>query len=325
MNNLLEIKDLAVSFYSDLGETRAVKNASFHIEKGEFFGIVGESGSGKSVATKSILKLGPKNSKIKNGSILFEGKDLLSLKEDDLRKIRGKEISIIFQDSLSALNPVYTIGSKLIELLMRNDRIGRDKAKVRALELLTCVGITDPEKHLKSYPHELSGGMRQRVMIAMAMSCNPKLLIADEPTTALDVTIQAQILHLLRDLQHKCNMSIILITHDLGVVAQTCKRIAVMCGGYVVEEGTTEDIFLRPMHPYTQALIASMPRVDGQKFVPFLERDVSDDSGSLCPFLSRCRYADAKCEQCLPNIYQESEKHFVRCHKKGEELWEKLS
>ncbi|HWT76616.1 MAG TPA: ABC transporter ATP-binding protein [Mobilitalea sp.] len=317
MSTFLEINDLEVSFYSELGETKAVKNASFHIEEGEIFGIVGESGSGKSVAMKSILKLLPANSKIKSSTVLFEGKDILKLKEKQLRSIRGKDISIVFQDSLTALNPVYTIGSKLIEFIMRNHKMTKAEAKLRAVELLSAVGITDPEKHLKSYPHELSGGMRQRVMIAMSISSNPKLMIADEPTTALDVTIQAQILHLLRSLQREYGMSIILITHDLGVVAQICSRIAVMCGGYVVEEGTTEDIFYHPLHPYTQALIASMPKPGSETFVPFLERPVSDEAGSLCPFLSRCRYANSHCEECLPEFYQDNAKHFIRCHRKG--------
>ena len=195
------------------------------------------------------------------GEILFQGEDILKKSEAELREIRGGEIAMIFQDSLSALNPVYTVGNKMVELIRRHTSITKKEAKARVLELLTAVGITDPEKAMRSYPHELSGGMRQRVMIAMAMSSNPKVLIADEPTTALDVTIQAQILHLLLELQKKNNMSIILITHDLGVVAQTCKCVAVMCGGFVVEEGTVEEIFLNPGHPYTQALIASMPRV----------------------------------------------------------------
>ena len=249
MEKLLEVKNLKVSFFTDLGEAQAVKDAGFAIEEGDFFGIVGESGSGKSVTTKSILRLGPSNCKIKGGEILFKGDDILKKNEAELRKIRGGEIAMIFQDSLSALNPVYTVGSKMVELIRRHTDMNKKEAKARVLELLTAVGITDPEKAMRSYPHELSGGMRQRVMIAMAMSSNPKVLIADEPTTALDVTIQAQILHLLLELQKKNNMSIILITHDLGVVAQTCKRVAVMCGGYVVEEGTVEEIFLHPGHP----------------------------------------------------------------------------
>ena len=244
--------------------------------------------------------------------------DILKKSEAELREIRGGEIAMIFQDSLSALNPVYTVGNKMVELIRRHTFMTKKEAKARVLELLTAVGITDPEKAMRSYPHELSGGMRQRVMIAMAMSSNPKVLIADEPTTALDVTIQAQILHLLLELQKKNNMSIILITHDLGVVAQTCKRVAVMCGGYVVEEGTVEEIFLNPGHPYTQALIASMPRVGGT-FEQFLERDLSDGSGNLCPFLNRCKYADKTCEACLPKYYESSENHKILCHRREEE------
>ena len=220
MEKLLEVKDLKVSFFTDLGETQAVKDAGFAIEEGDFFGIVGESGSGKSVTTKSILRLGPFNCRIMGGEILFQGEDILKKSEAELREIRGGEIAMIFQDSLSALNPVYTVGNKMVELIRRHTSMTKKEAKARVLELLTAVGITDPEKAMRSYPHELSGGMRQRVMIAMAMSSNPKVLIADEPTTALDVTIQAQILHLLLELQKKNNMSIILITHDLGVVAQ---------------------------------------------------------------------------------------------------------
>ena len=316
MNSLLEVKNLQVSFFTELGEARAVKDASFTIEKGDFFGIVGESGSGKSVSTKTILRLGPKNCKVKNGEILFEGKDILKLNQDELRDVRGKEIAMIFQDSLSALNPVYTVGNKMVELIRRhNSSVSKAEARKQALDLLIAVGITDSEKAMRSYPHELSGGMRQRVMIAMAMSSNPKVLIADEPTTALDVTIQAQILHLLLDLQKKNGMSIILITHDLGVVAQTCRRVAVMCGGYVVEEGTVEEIFLDPVHPYTKALIASMPKVGVGAFEQFLERDLSDTAEKLCPFLNRCKYADKTCENLLPENQNLGSGHLVRCHK----------
>lgn len=318
MEKLLEVKNLKVSFFTELGETQAVKDAGFAIERGDFFGIVGESGSGKSVTTKTILRLGPSNCKIMGGEILFKGEDILKKNPAQLREIRGGEIAMIFQDSLSALNPVYTVGSKMVELIRRHSKMSRTEARNCAIELLTAVGITDPEKSMKSYPHELSGGMRQRVMIAMAMSSNPQILIADEPTTALDVTIQAQILHLLLELQKKNGMSIILITHDLGVVAQTCKRVAVMCGGYVVEEGNVEDIFLHPGHPYTQALIASMPRVGGT-FEQFLERDLSDSSGLLCPFLNRCKYADKTCETCLPDFYEKKEGHKIRCHRREEQ------
>lgn len=315
MSKLLEVKNLQVSFFTELGETRAVKDASFEIGTGDFFGIVGESGSGKSVSTKTILRLGPKNCEVKAGEILFEGKDILKLSQEELQKIRGNEIAMIFQDSLSALNPVYTVGSKMVELIRRHNAVTKVEAKKQAVDLLVAVGITDAEKTMRSYPHELSGGMRQRVMIAMAMSSKPKILIADEPTTALDVTIQAQILHLLLELQKKNGMSIILITHDLGVVAQTCKRVAVMCGGYVVEEGTVEEIFLNPVHPYTQALIASMPKVGGGAFEQFLERDLSDSAENLCPFLNRCKYADETCEKVLPENCEIAQGHVVLCHK----------
>ncbi|MCI7814070.1 MAG: ABC transporter ATP-binding protein [Lachnospiraceae bacterium] len=318
MEHLLEVKDLAVSFYGDLGETKAVKNASFYVDQGEVFGIVGESGSGKSVATKSILKLGPENCKIIGGSITFQGESIIEKEGKELRAIRGNEISIVFQDSLSALNPVYTIGSKMVELLRRHNHMTKKEAYEKSVELLTSVGIADARKHMKSYPHELSGGMRQRVMIAMAISSNPKLMIADEPTTALDVTIQAQILHLLRDIQKKTKMSVIMITHDLGVVAQMCSRIAVMCGGYVVEQGSAEDIFYRPQHPYTQALIASMPKVGSDKLVQFLERNVSEDGGDgLCPFYRRCRHASEACAKSLPAFYESEKGHFVLCHVRG--------
>lgn len=318
MGTILSVKDLAVSFYGELGETKAVKNASFDIEEGQFYGIVGESGSGKSVATKSILQLLPSNGKILEGSIEFQGTDLLRINGEELRAIRGNEIAIVFQDSLSALNPVYTIGNKMIELILRHSSMTKQQARDRAIELLNEVGLPDAAYYLKCYPHELSGGMRQRVMIAMAMSCNPKVLIADEPTTALDVTIQAQILNLLRKLQKKSNMSIVIITHDLGVVAQTCSRISVMCGGYVVEEGSVEEIFYTPKHPYTQALIASMPKVGEEEFEVFLEREVAEDGGSLCPFLSRCRYAVKECEEYLPDIQEVGIKHVCRCHRRGE-------
>ena len=317
MSAVLKVENLNVTLTYRKASKKLVEDVSFEVHPGECLGILGESGSGKSVTTKSILRLGPSNCKIMGGEILFRGEDILKKNEAALREIRGGEIAMIFQDSLSALNPVYTVGNKMVELIRRHTNMNKKEAKARVLELLTAVGITDPEKAMNSYPHELSGGMRQRVMIAMAMSSDPKILIADEPTTALDVTIQAQILHLLLELQKKNNMSIILITHDLGVVAQTCKRVAVMCGGYVVEEGTVEEIFLHPGHPYTQALIASMPRVGGT-FEQFLERDLSDGNGDLCPFLNRCKYADKTCEACLPKYYEASEGHRIFCHRREE-------
>ena len=260
MEHLLEIKDLHISFNTDLGVTEAVRGVSLYVDSGEIFGIVGESGSGKSVTTKAILKLGPPNESFDSGEILFNGKDILKLSEKELRSVRGNEISTVFQDSLSALNPVYKVGGKMVELLRRHEKLSKKEAKAKVLSLFEDVGIVDPERCFNSYPHELSGGMRQRVMIAMAISCDPLLMIADEPTTALDVTIQAQILHLLRDIQREKGMSLILITHDLGVVAQLCSRVAVMQNGKIVEMGEIGEVFHHPKDPYTQALLAGMPK-----------------------------------------------------------------
>ena len=315
---ILQVKDLHTSFATDAGEVRAVNGVSFNLEPGKTLGIVGESGSGKSVTSYSIMQILAETGKITGGEVLYHGEDISKWNEKQMQKFRGEKCSIIFQDPMTSLNPVFTIGNQLMEAILLHTDKDKKQARERAIEMLTLVGVNEPESRLKQYPHELSGGMRQRVMIAMAMSSNPKVLIADEPTTALDVTIQAQILHLLLELQKKNNMSIILITHDLGVVAQTCKRVAVMCGGYVVEEGTVEEIFLNPGHPYTQALIASMPRVGGT-FEQFLERDLSDGSGNLCPFLNRCKYADKTCEACLPKYYESSEEHKILCHRREEE------
>lgn len=314
---LLQVKDLHTSFFTDSGEVKAVNGVSFNLEAGKTLGIVGESGSGKSVTAYSIMQILADTGKIVSGEVLYKGEDITKWNKKQMQGFRGKKCSIIFQDPMTSLNPVFTIGNQLMEAILLHTDRNKEQARERAIEMLTLVGVNEPEKRLKQYPHELSGGMRQRVMIAMAMSSDPKILIADEPTTALDVTIQAQILHLLLELQKKNNMSIILITHDLGVVAQTCKRVAVMCGGYVVEEGTVEEIFLHPGHPYTQALIASMPRVGGT-FEQFLERDLSDGNGDLCPFLNRCKYADKTCEACLPKYYEASEGHRIFCHRREE-------
>ena len=315
---ILKVEDLKTSFMTSSGEVQAVRGVSFEVHKGEILGIVGESGSGKSVTSMSILRLLADTARIKNGKIEFEGTDLTKVSDKQMREIRGQKIAMVFQDPMSSLNPLIPVGKQVAEMIhVHHPEMKRDELQAATLELFREVRIPEAEKRLKSYPHEFSGGMRQRVMIAMAMSSDPKVLIADEPTTALDVTIQAQILHLLLELQKKNNMSIILITHDLGVVAQTCKRVAVMCGGYVVEEGTVEEIFLHPGHPYTQALIASMPRVGGT-FEQFLERDLSDGNGDLCPFLNRCKYADKTCEACLPKYYEASEGHRIFCHRREE-------
>lgn len=314
-----DIRDLRIHFPTRRGVVEAVRGVSFYMDQGECVALVGESGCGKSVTARSLMGLTEvTGGRCQPGSqILCHGENILDYGKKQWQSYRGREAAMIFQDAMTSLNPTMQIGHQIAECYRFHQKIGRKEALEKAAEMLALVGISDPEAALHRYPHEFSGGMRQRVMIAMAMSSDPKILIADEPTTALDVTIQAQILHLLLELQKKNNMSIILITHDLGVVAQTCKRVAVMCGGYVVEEGTVEEIFLHPGHPYTQALIASMPRVGGT-FEQFLERDLSDGNGDLCPFLNRCKYADKTCEACLPKYYEASEGHRIFCHRREE-------
>ena len=325
MEKLLEVKDLKVSFFTDLGETQAVKGAGFAIGEGDFFGIVGESGSGKSVTTKSILRLGPSNCKIMGGEILFRGEDILKKNEAALREIRGGEIAMIFQDSLSALNPVYTVGNKMVELIRRHTNMNKKEAKARVLELLTAVGITDPEKAMNSYPHELSGGMRQRVMIAMALVCEPDILIADEPTTALDVTIQAQILELMQDLQKKLGMAIIMVTHDLGVIASMCDEIIVMYGGRVCERGTADAIFYHPAHEYTKGLLRSIPKADNmnEKLIPIGGTPINLlQMPEGCAFCPRCESAMKICLKQQPAEFRVGEDHLASCWMNVKEIYE---
>jgi oligopeptide transport system ATP-binding protein len=263
MEKLLEVKDLHISFHTFSGEVQAIRGVNFDLYKGETLAIVGESGSGKSVTTKTIMRLLPEsNSEIKNGEILFEGKNLAKLSDKAMQKIRGKDISMIFQDPMTSLNPTIKIGKQIIEPIVKHQKLSKAEAKERAIEILRLVGIQQPEVRFNQYPHQFSGGMRQRVVIAIALACNPKILIADEPTTALDVTIQAQILELMKELQKKIDTSIIFITHDLGVVANVADRVAVMYGGKIVEIGTVDEVFYNPQHPYTWGLISSMPSLD---------------------------------------------------------------
>lgn len=315
MNNLLELENLHTSFFTRDGEVHAVRGVSFALNAGELVGIVGESGCGKSVTCKSILQLLGNNGKITGGSIRFRGDDLAGKTPQQMRRIRGSDIAMIFQDPMTALNPVLTIGRQMTEILMRNKGLDRRAAKVKALAMLESVGIADVERRFSQYPHEFSGGMRQRVMIAIALSCDPQLLIADEPTTALDVTIQAQILRLLKSLQQQTQTAILLITHDLGVVAQMCSRVVVMYGGQVMEEGSVEDIFLRPAHPYTQGLLASLPRADDP------EHRLSPIEGSPpgllnpplgCPFAERCAHRQPQCDR-PPAFHACDEGHRVAC------------
>lgn len=302
MPTLLDIKDLCVSFETEEGVVRAVDGVSIHVEQGETLGLVGESGCGKSVTCHSILGLHPPNARV-SGTILFEGVDLLSLDTERLDAIRGQDITMIFQDPMGALNPVHTIGAQLAESLWLHQQMDQASAWAEALRLLEMVEISEAEQRLREYPHQLSGGMSQRVMIAMALSCRPKLLIADEPTTALDMTIQAQILALLQDLQRTYDMSIIIITHDLGVVAEMADRVVIMYSGRIAEEAGVGDIFHRPAHPYTIGLLESLPRLDRDiDKLTLIEGSVPSplELPDGCYFAPRCRFATSRCTESVP-------------------------
>jgi oligopeptide transport system ATP-binding protein len=262
LEKLLEVKNLCVNFGTYGGEVKAVRGVTFDLHKGETLAIVGESGSGKSVACKTIMRILSSNGYIKDGQILFDGKDLTKISEKDMEKVRGKDIAMIFQDPMTSLNPTMTIGKQIMEPIIKHQGFSKEDARKRAIELIELVGISDAEKRFKQYPHQFSGGMRQRIVIAISLACNPKVLIADEPTTALDVTIQAQILELIKDLQEKTGVAVIFITHDLGVVANMADRVAVMYAGKIIEYGTSDDIFYDPKHPYTWGLLGSMPTLD---------------------------------------------------------------
>lgn len=262
MEKLLEVKNLCVNFGTYGGEVKAVRGVTFDLHKGETLAIVGESGSGKSVACKTIMRILSSNGYIKDGQILFDGKDLTKISEKDMEKVRGKDIAMIFQDPMTSLNPTMTIGKQIMEPIIKHQGFSKEDARKRAIELIELVGISDAEKRFKQYPHQFSGGMRQRIVIAISLACNPKVLIDDEPTTALDVTIQAQILELIKDLQEKTGVAVIFITHDLGVVANMADRVSVMYAGKIIEYGTSDDIFYDPKHPYTWGLLGSMPTLD---------------------------------------------------------------
>lgn len=301
---LLEIKDEKLSFFTPAGEVKALNGVSFSMDEGEVLGIVGESGSGKSVTAYSIMGLTAYPGKLIGGTIRFNGHEIEKMTDKDFRKIRGNEVSIIFQDPMTSLNPVYTIGNQITEVIRLHTDKDKKQAYERAKELLELVGINEPTKRLKQYPHELSGGMRQRVMIAIALACEPKLLIADEPTTALDVTIQAQILDLMQDLRKKLGMSIIMITHDLGVVASMCEKIAVMYAGHIVEYGTADEIFYEPKHEYTKGLIKSIPKLNvesKERLVPIEGQPVDLlNPPAGCPFAPRCSKCMKICLKQMP-------------------------
>ncbi|MDT9027383.1 ABC transporter ATP-binding protein [Rossellomorea yichunensis] len=317
MNQVLSVQDLHVHFSTYGGEVKAVRGVSFDLHKGETLAIVGESGCGKSVTSQSIMRLIPSPpGKVTNGRILFKGKDLLDVTEPQMRKIRGADISMIFQDPMTALNPTLTIGEQIIEGILQHNDVSKKLARQKAIEMLTLVSIPNPEERLKQYPHQFSGGMRQRIVIAMSLVCEPDVIIADEPTTALDVTIQAQILELFKEIQQKTGVSIILITHDLGVVAQVADRIAVMYAGKIVEEGTRREIFYHPQHPYTQGLLKSVPRLDldGEDLIPIPGSPPDLFSPPVgCPFVPRCEKAMEVCDRVYPSKTQLSDDHHVDC------------
>lgn len=317
MSKLLEVKNLKTSFKTHIGDVQSVRGVSFHLDKGEALGVVGESGCGKSVTMMTIMRLLGENAQIDAERILFDDKDITKPSEKMMQTIRGNDMAMIFQDPMTSLNPLFTVGDQLTEHLIKHKKISKKEAMKKAVEMLDMVGIPSPEKRLKQYPHEFSGGMRQRVMIAMSLICEPKLIIADEPTTALDVTIQAQILDLMKDLKSKLDTSIILITHDLGVVADLCSRINVMYGGLIVEEGTTEDIFYRGKHPYTWGLLRSVPNPKSElreKLIP-IEGQPPDllKPPAGCPFTARCDYAMKICKEKQPPLFEVGEGHKTAC------------
>ena len=315
---ILEVQDLSTSFKTERGWLKAIDGVSFDVYSGEMLGIVGESGCGKSVTSQSILRLyEEKNTTKYSGTVSFDGQNLFDLPEKEMQKIRGQEISMVFQDALSSLNPVFTVGNQIMESLRIHQDMGKKEAKEKAIDLLDQVGIPDPQRRFYQYPFELSGGMRQRVMIAVALACGPRILIADEPTTALDVTIQAQIMDLIVDMNRKLQMGVMLITHDLAVVVETCQRVIVMYLGQIVEEGSVEDIFDRPIHPYTRGLMASVPRLDTGRSerlyqikgtVPLLSQIPEG-----CRFAPRCPYATEECSRKMPELKSFGNGQKARC------------
>ncbi|MDA8346228.1 MAG: ABC transporter ATP-binding protein [Thermaerobacter sp.] len=316
MAELLRVTDLHTEFPTDEGLVKAVDGVSFHVEEGETLGIVGESGCGKSVSALSVMRLISAPGRIAKGSIVFRGKDLVHASDAEMRHIRGDEISMIFQEPMTSLNPVYTVGAQIAESLILHQHLSRKDALDKAIEMLRRVGISLPERRANEFPHQMSGGMRQRVMIAMALACNPKLLVADEPTTALDVTIQAQILELMKELKDQFGMSIIIITHDLGVVAEMAQRVVVMYAGKVVEEADVKTIFRRPYHPYTEGLLRSIPRLDqpaGRLHVipGIVPNPLHMPSG--CRFAPRCPYVEPRCLEAEPPLVDVGEGAVARC------------
>ncbi|MDO4297052.1 MAG: ABC transporter ATP-binding protein [Lachnospiraceae bacterium] len=323
---ILEVNDLHTSFFTDSGEVKAVNGVTFNLRPGEIMGIVGESGSGKSVTAYSIMQILADTGRITGGEVLFRGEDLSKWNKKQMASFRGKHCSIIFQDPMTSLNPVFTIGSQLMEAILLHTDKTKQEAKARAIEMLELVGVNEPTKRIRQYPYELSGGMRQRVMIAMALACEPDILIADEPTTALDVTIQAQILELMQDLQKRLGMAIIMVTHDLGVIADMCDKIIVMYGGSICERGTADDIFYSPSHEYTKGLLRSIPNVNNSKerLVPISGTPINLlNMPKGCAFCSRCDSAMKICLEQKPEELSLSDTHKASCWMNVKQMMEK--
>ncbi len=314
---MLKVEDLRTSFFTEQGELRAVDGVSFSVDSGKLLGLVGESGSGKTVSALSIMRLLPETAKITSGKILFEGSDLRTLQESEMRKVRGAKIAMIFQEPMTSLNPVFTVGSQIMEAIRLHQKSSRAEARERAIQMLREVKIADPERRIDDYPHQLSGGMRQRVMIAMALSCNPRLLIADEPTTALDVTIQAQILDLIQEIKEHFGLAIILVTHDLGIVAEYADDVTILYAAKVMEQARSTDLFSDPLNPYTRALLQSVPNSGGVK-----RRRLTAIAGTMpdalhppsgCRFHPRCPMAVEDCARIEPPLEQKTPNHYAAC------------
>jgi oligopeptide/dipeptide ABC transporter ATP-binding protein len=314
---LLEVKDLRTSFFTDAGEVRAVDGVSFAVEAGKLMGLVGESGSGKTASVLSVMRLLPESARVVGGAVLFEGRDLLKLSEPEMRAVRGAKIAMIFQEPMTSLNPVFTIGSQIGEAVRLHQRTGRRETLERTIEALRLVGIADPERRVNDYPHQLSGGMRQRVMIAMALACEPKLLIADEPTTALDVTIQAQILDLIRELQVRLKLAVILVTHDLGIVAQYADDVTILYAARLMEQAPSAELFRNPLNPYTRGLLESIPGADGHRhrrlraIAGTIPNALHPPSG--CRFHPRCPMVIDECARVDPPLVAKAPQHLVAC------------
>ncbi len=323
-SSILEVKNLCISFKTKKARIPTIRGISYSVKRGEILGIVGESGSGKSVSSNAIFRLLPENAVVESGEILFEGQDIMKMSQSEVRKLRGEKIAEIFQDPMTSLDPLFTIGYQIEEVLKKHTDMNASERQKRMIELLTLVGINKPERRLKQYPHEFSGGMRQRAMIAMALACEPELLIADEPTTALDVTIQAQIIDLLKKLKDQFNMSIIFITHDLGVVADICDRVLVMYAGQIIESGSKRDIFYEHCHPYTEGLLESLPDIEGDREEPL--KPIKGNPPELigleeeCAFARRCPYAMKACVKYMPPNIEVSEGHEASCFKVYKEM-----